>query len=116
MRPAQLLILLTFSTWACAQSAPRSEVQDVYADSYSLYTDLHQNPELSAHETHTAEKLGARLRSLGYDVTEHVGGTGVVAVLKNGMGPTVMAAHRARRAPGGRKNRITLCQQSSYQG
>ncbi|MEY2412555.1 MAG: hypothetical protein QOD84_1161 [Acidobacteriaceae bacterium] len=90
MRPTQLLILITFSTWACAQSAPRSEVQDVYADSYSLYTDLHQNPELSAHETHTAEKLGARLRSLGYDVTQHVGGTGVVAVLKNGTGPTVM--------------------------
>ncbi|MDP9162123.1 MAG: amidohydrolase [Acidobacteriota bacterium] len=90
MRPAQLLILLTFSTWACAQSATRSEVQDVYADAYSLYTDFHQNPELSAHETHTAEKLGGRLRSLGYDVTEHVGGTGVVAVLKNGTGPTVM--------------------------
>ncbi len=90
MRPAQLLVLLTLSACSYAQNAARGEVQDVYADSYTLYTDLHQNPELSAHETHTAEKLGSRLRSLGYDVAEHVGGTGVVAVLKNGTGPTVM--------------------------
>src|SRR5205085_10680166 len=42
------------------------------------------------HETQTAAKLAARLRNLGYEVTEHVGGTGVVALLKNGAGPTVM--------------------------
>jgi amidohydrolase len=51
---------------------------------------LHQNPELSGHETQTAAKLAGRLRDLGYEVTEHVGGTGVVAILKNGAGPTVM--------------------------
>jgi hippurate hydrolase len=55
-----------------------------------LYLDLHQNPELSSHETQTAAKLAGRLRGLGYDVTEHVGGTGIVAILKNGAGPTVM--------------------------
>jgi amidohydrolase len=51
---------------------------------------LHQNPELSTHETQTAAKLAGRLRGLGYEVTEHVGGTGIVAILKNGAGPTVM--------------------------
>jgi amidohydrolase len=52
--------------------------------------DLHQNPELSSHETQTAAKLASHLQTLGYEVTEHVGGTGVVAILKNGPGPTVM--------------------------
>jgi amidohydrolase len=65
-------------------------VDAVYPQAHDLYVDLHQNPELSAHETQTASKLAARLRNLGYDVTEHVGGTGVVAILRNGTGPTVM--------------------------
>ena len=56
----------------------------VYPAAHDLYVDLHQNPELSSHETQTASKLAARLRSLGYEVTEGVGGTGVVAILKNG--------------------------------
>ena len=56
----------------------------------SLYIDLHKNPELSTHETQTATKLADRLRSLGYDVTTAVGGTGVVAILKNGNGPVIM--------------------------
>src|SRR5262249_11356194 len=54
------------------------------------YLDLHQHPELSGHETRTAALLADRLRELGYQVTENVGGTGVVAVMKNGAGPTVM--------------------------
>jgi len=52
--------------------------------------DLHEHPELSGHETQTAEKLASRLRAAGYEVTEHVSNTGVVAVLKNGPGPTIM--------------------------
>jgi metal-dependent amidase/aminoacylase/carboxypeptidase family protein len=55
-----------------------------------LYVDLHRHPELTSHETQTAAKLASRLRGLGYEVTEHVGGTGIVAILKNGPGPTVM--------------------------
>src|SRR5271167_812895 len=66
------------------------EVNAVYPAAHDLYLDLHQNPELSSHETQTASKLAARLRNLGYEVTEGVGGTGVVAILKNGAGPTVM--------------------------
>ena len=74
-----------------AQNHPSSaEVDKVYPDAHAVYLDLHEHPELSFHETQTASKLAARLRELGYDVTEHVGGTGFVAVLKNGPGPVVM--------------------------
>ncbi|MEO6199094.1 MAG: amidohydrolase [Sphingomicrobium sp.] len=55
-----------------------------------IYRDLHQNPELSRRETRSAAILAAEARKLGYQVTEKVGGTGVVAVMKNGAGPTVL--------------------------
>src|SRR5579863_5546354 len=84
-----LLGLLTASS-AFAQAPSSKEVDGVYPDAHALYLDLHQNPELSAHEVLTAAKLTGRLRGLGYQVTEHVGGTGIVAILKNGEGPTVM--------------------------
>jgi amidohydrolase len=84
-----LFAMFTIFTWA--QSPSRSgEVEAVYADARALYLDIHQNPELSSHEIQTAAKLAGRLRDLGFTVTEHVGGTGVVAILKNGAGPTVM--------------------------
>ncbi len=88
---ATLLWLATFSGYTFAQTpvaAPESE--SVFRDARALYLDLHQSPELSGHETNTAEKLARRLSALGYTVTEHVGGTGIVAILKNGLGPTVM--------------------------
>ena len=76
---------------ASAQSSPLDkQVSSVLPDAQTLYLDLHQHPELSSHETRTAAELANRLRTLGYEVTEHVGGTGVVAILKNGPGPTVM--------------------------
>lgn len=56
----------------------------------ALYKDLHAHPELSGFEVNTAAKLAKRAKALGFDVTENVGGTGVVAVLKNGPGPVVM--------------------------
>jgi amidohydrolase len=71
-------------------AAATPEVDAAYPAAYALYVDLHQHPELSGHEIHTAAKLAAELRGVGYTVTEHVGGTGIVAILKNGPGPTVM--------------------------
>ncbi|MFC6238698.1 M20/M25/M40 family metallo-hydrolase [Longivirga aurantiaca] len=56
----------------------------------TLYEDLHRNPELRFQETRTAGIVADRLRALGYDVTTGVGRTGVVGVLSNGDGPTVM--------------------------
>ena len=87
MKSATLLLLLLLTIPAVAQS---DDADAVYPQAHDLYLDLHEHPELSGHETQTAAKLADRLRSLGYDVTEHVGGTGVVALLKNGAGPTVM--------------------------
>ncbi|MHB8799529.1 MAG: amidohydrolase [Thermoanaerobaculia bacterium] len=55
-----------------------------------LYRELHAAPELSMQETATAAKLAGRLRSLGFEVTEGVGGAGIVGVLRNGDGPVVM--------------------------
>ncbi|HXI87477.1 MAG TPA: amidohydrolase, partial [Parvularculaceae bacterium] len=56
----------------------------------ALFIHFHENPELSFREYKTSALIAKELRSLGYDVTEKVGKTGVVAVLKNGPGPTVM--------------------------
>lgn len=56
----------------------------------SLYTDLHRNPELSMQEYRTAQIAADRVEALGYAVTREVGVTGVVGVLRNGDGPTVM--------------------------
>ena len=80
------------SLGASAQAAvdPVTEANEAYAKAYGLYVTLHQHPELSGAELQTSAKLAAELRALGYGVTEHVGGTGLVAVLANGAGNTVM--------------------------
>jgi amidohydrolase len=85
-----LTLLVSLTVFAGAQTATPKEIDNVYPDAHALYLDLHQNPELSSHETQTAAKLAERLKNLGYEVTGHVGGTGVVAILKNGNGPTIM--------------------------
>ncbi|HUM05756.1 MAG TPA: amidohydrolase [Terriglobales bacterium] len=91
MKTAHVLVLLALTGSILGQTSVGSkEVDAVYSQAHDLYIDLHQHPELSMHETQTASKLAARLRSLGYEVAEHVGITGVVAIMKNGAGPTVM--------------------------
>jgi amidohydrolase len=66
------------------------EVVAAYPQADALYQDLHRHPELSGHEQQTASKLAELLRPLGFDVTTGIGGAGLVAILKNGAGPTVM--------------------------
>lgn len=68
----------------------KAQIDAVYPQVESLYMELHRNPELSLHEQKTAATIADQLRRLGFDVTTGVGGTGVVGVLKNGEGPTVM--------------------------
>ena len=91
MRLTHLMMFLALCGAVSAQDRvmPR-DVERAYTDVRPLYIDIHQNPELSGHETQTAAKLASRLRELGYEVTEHVGNTGIVALMKNGAGPTVM--------------------------
>jgi amidohydrolase len=56
----------------------------------AIYKDLHEHPELSMQEVRTAGVVAEYMEKLGYEVTREVGVTGVVAVLRNGAGPTVM--------------------------
>ncbi len=55
-----------------------------------FYRDLHSHPELSHGERRTGERVTEQLRKAGYDVHDHIGGTGVVGILANGDGPTVL--------------------------
>ena len=94
-RITRILALSAGLAWGLGQagSAPPPALAGLdaaYLALDALYRDLHQNPELSGHEERTAAKLATAMRALGFDVTERVGGFGVVAVLKNGAGPTVM--------------------------
>jgi hippurate hydrolase len=67
-----------------------SRIRDLLPDIEHVYTDIHAHPELSMQETRTAGVAADRLRAAGFDVTPAVGKTGVVGVLRNGDGPTVM--------------------------
>ena len=75
---------------APARNPALSPLDAALPDLQKLYLDLHQSPELSFHEEKTAAKMAERLKALGYTVTTGVGGNGVVGVLVNGKGPTVM--------------------------
>ena len=88
--------LMLAATAAALVATPASAVtigEAVKADMPSLmvmYRDFHANPELSMQEVRTPAKLAAEMKKLGFTVTEKVGKTGVVAVLRNGPGPTLM--------------------------
>src|SRR4051812_20590019 len=67
-----------------------SDLRGLLPDLEALYKDIHSHPELSMQEERTAKIAAARLRTAGYEVTTGVGKTGVVGLLRNGDGPTVM--------------------------
>ena len=56
----------------------------------TLYKHLHTNPELSLQEARTAARLARELKEIGFEMTENVGGHGLVGILRNGEGPTVL--------------------------
>lgn len=88
---AASIAALAASTPAVAQNSLRADIAaDYQANLGALFDYFHRNPELSHREFKTAARLAKEIRALGYDVTENVGSTGVVAVMKNGDGPTVM--------------------------
>ncbi len=86
------LVLAITSTSFAASPGPEvaKRVDAEYSSLDTLYRELHAAPELSLHEEKSAARMAAEVRALGWEVTEKVGGNGVVAVLKNGAGPTVM--------------------------
>lgn len=84
-------IALMMATPALSQSAVSAQVEtDYHGHLAALFLDFHRNPELSYMETRTAGIIARELRSAGVEVTEGVGGTGVVGILRNGEGPTVL--------------------------
>ncbi len=67
------------------------DVQALYDDQLKdLFVHFHENPELSFKENKTAKRLGDELEALGYTVHRGIGGTGLIALMENGPGPTVM--------------------------
>ena len=91
MKPCFLLVLLSLHIAAApAQKAVRDSVDGEIPSLLKLYQHLHANPEISFQEEKTGQRLGAEMKKLGFEVTQNVGGFGVVCVLKNGEGPTVL--------------------------
>lgn len=93
--------LFVFASSTFAQPAEGSElakrvaavdekVNAQVADLVDIYKHFHQNPELSLQEVKSAARMAKEAKAVGLEVSEKVGGTGVVAVLKNGEGPTVL--------------------------
>lgn len=90
-----LILMITFSINAFPRKININDmiikiVNEEAAQYNKLYIDLHQNPELSLMEFKTAEKMADNLRSMGFEVTEGIGRTGVVGVFRNGQGRIIM--------------------------
>lgn len=87
---------LIISTLLSSTSAVyASDISDAINKDYQqhlalLWDHFHRNPELSLMEHKTAKRLTKELSAIGFDVTENIGGTGIVAIMKNGSGPMVM--------------------------
>ncbi len=89
------LLLLSFILSASAQTDRLNDLITKTAiklsdNHFSIYTDLHANPELSLMEFETAKKMAAELVKMGFEVTTGVGGNGVIGVLRNGPGKTIL--------------------------
>jgi hippurate hydrolase len=88
----RMLALLAASITAAPVSAATLD-EAIRADLpllMNVYRDMHANPELSMQEVRTPAKMATEMRKLGFEVTEHVGKSGLIAVLRNGPGPVLM--------------------------
>jgi len=72
------------------KAAIATSLESDYPKLDALYKDIHAHPELAFQEVKTAAKLAAEMRAIGFEVTEGIGKTGLVAIYKNGDGPTIM--------------------------
>ena len=88
-----LVVLISYLLGAAGASAGSlsDDVQSLYDEQLKdLFVHFHENPELSFKEDKTAKRLGDELEALGYTVHRGIGGTGLIALMENGLGPTVM--------------------------
>ncbi|MDH3568434.1 MAG: hypothetical protein OEM61_13910, partial [Desulfobacteraceae bacterium] len=84
------LVAVLMSVPAFADALTDAVKEDYDKHLAGLFDHFHRNPELSTIEHETARRMAMELSLAGFDVTEGVGGTGVVAMLENGDGPLVM--------------------------
>jgi amidohydrolase len=92
------LLSILASGFTFAQPTPQSLTDAELPSLLAIYKDIHSHPELSGHEEHTSAMMAKELRAVGCEVTDHLGkypkpefkGYGVVGLMKNGAGPTVM--------------------------
>lgn len=89
LAPCVALMLALVSLPARAET-PTEWIKKNYDEVFSLYKHFHTNPELSHQEAKTAERVAAELKKVGCEVTTGIGGHGLVGILKNGAGPTLM--------------------------
>ncbi|MCJ9427460.1 amidohydrolase [Kordiimonas marina] len=87
---AALMMTAAASVGAHADDTLMKAIDGDYPYLKSLYVHLHETPELSLHEKNTSARIAKELREVGFDVTDHFGGYGVVGVMKNGDGPTIL--------------------------
>ncbi len=90
-----IFLICILTTLTLTQISHADELSDSVKADYdnhlgALFEHFHRHPELSSMENNTAARLAEELRAAGFDVTEGVGGTGLVALMRNGPGPLVM--------------------------
>ena len=111
-----LLLFLIAEVWAQSSVADQygakvsQLVNGMYPKLEDVYKDIHAHPELGFQETRTAAKLAAEMSAMGFQVTEKVGKTGVVAIFRNGPGPTVLVRTELDALPMEEKDRPPVCQ------
>src|SRR6185436_3501293 len=101
-RPMAVLGIAAFCVWCADGAEPsatisqdlRSEVDARVAEAYPLlepiYKHLHTHPELSGREEQTSQRVATELEKLAFQITRRLGGHGIVGVLSNGPGPTIL--------------------------
>ncbi len=90
MKKATILFLFFFINFALSKAQNKKDIDNQIPELVSFYKYLHQNPELSFMEFKTSKLLADKMKKLGFKVTENFGGTGIVAILKNGKGPKIL--------------------------
>ncbi|TNE65557.1 MAG: amidohydrolase [Alphaproteobacteria bacterium] len=85
-----VLAATSLATGAAAKDGLEAAIDADYGYLEALYKHLHSHPEISLQEKESSARMARELRDVGFDVTEHVGGYGLVGVMKNGDGPTVL--------------------------
>lgn len=87
-------ILISFLLLAAGTVSTKEQVKNLIADDIDylvdFYKERHQNPEVSLQEKETSARLAEELRKVGFEVTENFGGYGIVGILENGDGPTIL--------------------------